>query len=95
MSFYFSFEKSYEKDFDKGGEALVKVVERALDGSDYENGELETIRDTANNTASFVARLCLLLIEKKLISKDELKKVIDPSILGFINGNYVWPSKDK
>lgn len=43
--------------------SLDKAIEEILDGSDYENGELETIRDQLDNVTKVLAKLIVKTVD--------------------------------
>lgn len=58
---------------------FIDVVTLVLDGSDYENGELETIRSTGINTARVVSRLMWVLLQSEKLTKMQVVYILDPS----------------
>lgn len=56
--------------------SVAEYVETNLDGSDYEHGAVETAEATANNCKNYLAKLTALLVEKKLLTEDELTNLL-------------------
>lgn len=72
------FELRYE--YDKNGKQKVvpieDYVERALDGSDYGRGQLETVEERARNTSEMMARLISVLYKSKTLSRKQIEAIV-------------------
>jgi hypothetical protein len=55
---------------------LSEVVERHLDGDDPDRGSVEAARATANNCADYLGRLTMLLVEKKVLTLDDVRTLV-------------------
>lgn len=85
--------ETHSAEFHKSEENLVSIIETVLNGDDYEGGEVEHARAQADNASKMLARLLLMLYQTGNLSEEQLKFVIDPSSLGFNEGNHRWPSE--
>lgn len=56
-------------------EPLALFVERALDGSDYESGALETARNTAYKAIEAISRLVEILAEKGILNGEDVARI--------------------
>jgi hypothetical protein len=65
--------QSYEKERD---ETITQYVERCLDGSDYDSGQLETIARTGGNNSRAISRLIEVLASKGLLTAPEITGIV-------------------
>src|SRR5688572_14568318 len=87
-----SFRDENKKDYEAGGSRFVGWLEGLLSGSDYEHGELEDIKAGVDHSHEFIARLALVLVEKGVLTKEDILKIVEPESLGYTaEGNYKWP----
>lgn len=81
LSFAYSWNQDLKKKFDQGGNSLREVVEQSMSGHDYEQGALEDAQKTADNCREFLGYLSLLLVEKGIITKEDLAKVLEGKVV--------------
>ena len=55
---------------------LGDLIERNLDGSDYDQGELEDMQQTIHNLKDSLATLLSIMFDKKQLNKNQLKEII-------------------
>lgn len=55
---------------------LGDLIERNLDGSDYDQGELEDMQQTIYNLKDSLATLLSIMFDKKQLNKNQLKEII-------------------
>lgn len=53
-----------------------RVIIKAMDGSEYESGALEEAQNTARNATKVLAALLFMLIEKRIITKDDATAIV-------------------
>ena len=62
-------------------EEIDDITERHLNGDDYERGELEATRATADNAVKTLGKLLNILAEKELLSIKEIKEILELNYL--------------
>lgn len=55
--------------------SIPDYVERSLDGSDHERGELETLRATNKNCIKFLAELISFLEFQGVLTEPDIEKI--------------------
>jgi hypothetical protein len=62
--------------FDNSVYTAGRYVRRRLDGADYERGEIETIRATADNVLNGFAELVQLLYDKGVVNRSDIENIV-------------------
>lgn len=52
--------------------SIRDFIEASLDGSSYDKGSVETAQSQANNVTEALGRLCELLVEKKVLTEEDV-----------------------
>ena len=60
---------------EEGVESVERYVERMQESQNYYGGQLECAVDKADNTARALGRLCEVLMNKKVLTLDDLQTV--------------------
>ena len=55
---------------------LADIIEKRLDGDDYDRGSFEAARATADNAVKVLANLMVLLRDKKILTNEEVSNMI-------------------
>jgi len=63
-------------DYKKETHEIVYFVKGELDGSDYNQGQLETIDSTVDKTVEAFGRLLNILAEKKLLTAGDITRIV-------------------
>jgi len=56
--------------------SISDAVEAHIDGSDYDTGEIETIRTEVNNLTMCVGNLVEILVEKNMLTEKDVEEVV-------------------
>lgn len=87
-----SFDARNKAAYEAGGTRFVNWLLGLLSGQDYDHGQIETVEAAVEHSHEFIARLSLLLVEKGVLTKEDILKIVEPESLGYTEkGGYKWP----
>lgn len=80
------------RDYTAGGTRFVSWLMSLLSGREYDNGQIEALEAAVEHSHEFIAKLSLLLVEKGVLTKEDILKIVEPESLGYDEkGKYKWP----
>ena len=87
-----SFSAGNEAAYQAGGTRFVGWILGVLSGRDYDRGQIETLEAAVEHSHCYIARLSLLLVEKGVLTKEDVLKALEPESLGYTDkGERKWP----